>query len=367
MLNQISSSEEPTGLLKPIEINYDKYPLEFASRMQSIATQLQSPSLFAVAGQIFIDGIVCESPHDFELVVDDEPVYHFNNGGFLSRALMVSETQGRRHHTIRTMGMQTEIREFPIDIQKGKLNYFNIFLRTARDKLSTLVGQVQDEEGKPVSDSQIRLSIPLGRGETFGPHNYFEFLTTTDTKGEYSIPGIVIHPYLIIASKNGFSNAYTRITANVSQPPKLVLKYHNRKVTVDTIYQPDGSTNFTNNNIIKQRYELDTTSNATANISKMTGRSIVFDPSQNSDSPTDIVLRHDTILNFVHSFYFEKTGHYCLKDVDFDSVTEADATMIKGNPSPCEVGYVYVVRTTEKGCYAKFIVRSIEGIATNKN
>jgi len=128
--------------------------------------------------------------------------------------------------------------------------------------------------------------------------------------------------------------------------------YPNRRIILDYLYQPDGSTSFTNNQV--RTGQIDWLNSS--------GQGVDFSDGQVVRNQwRDLEMRQDQdVLKFRVFYVNGSNGFYDAGAVPFDSLAEAPETGHSTNEKLCLVGHVYVVRTCIEGHYAKFIVRSDE-------
>ena len=138
-----------------------------------------------------------------------------------------------------------------------------------------------------------------------------------------------------------------------------------RNVTFDVVYQPDGSTDFTKENVMKGQFVSTTGHGQTANWEKPTGYAFSLG-SDEYGYDFYFNLRNSEIV--FDSSHIGGQGMYDLGVIDFDSVTEAVPEKIRGNigryhfGTTCQLNHVYVIRTFRDANYAKLIIRNIEVI-----
>jgi len=345
-------------------------PSDFLQALKRTEDEIKEKEGFAVAGQIYIDGEPVKLSSDFGANVIGRPTYHFKNGWFLTSIFNNTDS---RDKTIKAFALQTGMLEIPIPPEDKKVNFYKVLLKKAPDdQLVDLKGRVMSEDNQPLKNAGVSLGFSIGSG-TYpsggGNTNWFNVREiSTDELGQYCIPKVFPREYSVTAWHNNFVTGSNTFDPNENTIDDHVLSKH-RKVTIDVIYQPDGSTDFTNENVKKGQFVLTTGNWDTANWDNPIGGSSLRLDSNSKMSSWGHDFRFDVDRGHVEytSNYGGVQGLYDLGEVDFNSVTEAKPDLLKGlYPRPsCELNHVYVIRTfetQETGNYAKLIVRKIEVI-----
>lgn len=349
----------------PDEKTFASAPPEFLKQLKETEDKIKKEDDFTVAGQVFIDGTPVETATDFAVYLDHHPCYHFKNGWFVFQVLPFSKI---RDKTIRAYGIQTDQTKMSTTILPGKVNFIKVELHKAPDdRLIDLTGKILWENGKPVEN--IPVEAHYSWAGNYGSDNLLYFKgVTTDHEGKYRFPKVFPHGWTVATFCSTLNVSAYATTETGAETVEDIVILQPRKIIIDTVYQPDGSTDFTKDNVITGRYELITNSRKLAMGDHKTGGKIVFDPTAKKnryDYYEDDLSLHvkSGQIFFSHFHTGGKSGHYALGKVDFESVNRADPDKIQkyhSPDSPCESGHVYIVRTYQKGHYVKFVVRSIE-------
>ena len=369
------------------KLDIRRAPAEFTNRLRAIEKEVAERGGFAVAGQVRDEKGFFPIPGQFTVALKDndsnaEDTYKFRDGWFISRS-MRKEQLG--YNTLVVASFFHRQAEQPLTIEAGRVTWANVTLRRASAAYQTSIsGTVRDEEGRPVADADVRLTIDRSNG-------YFDTQATrsakTNRQGRYSFTGLSFQPYSIHVSKTGYAFTFASFkpaepgtaasssegdtsTPRPSRPSNIltmrtmwakggertsdsrhadfVLAYP-RAITIDYEYQSENQ--FTGQNV-KRGVVWDVS------------RGIKFSEDSFSGYPHDLqLISKEGELFFRHAYVRGKGhGHYDLGEVPFDSVTEIDESeAIVRRDTPCVVNHVYCVWTYD-GKYAKFIVRSIDVI-----
>jgi hypothetical protein len=180
--------------------------------------------------------------------------------------------------------------------------------------------------------------------------------TQTGPNGEYSFDNLSGAEHRVVASKSGYayhSAKFTPPEGGVGAVKNLKL-YPKRRITIDYVYQADGSRNFTSGEIQAGSIEWLV---GEGGVDFSDGQVEEYEP----DDLRDLELRQEKgVLKFDVFYIKGPNGFYDAGAVPFEALTEAAETGYATGEKPCEVGHVYVVRTYEEDNYAKFIVKNAE-------
>ena len=369
----------PSETLWPDEEEFVSASPTFLRLKDEIEAEIKEKGGVAVVGQVLEkDGTPMENTptnrRTYLVTFNDQDTHRFNKGWFITPRQDFLPNGRLRVSTLEHEEIMMQLQNSP-----GKIHFRRIYLdRLPKEKLVELRGSVQDEKGRPIAYAELSLSILPPSGSFLGGH-VPPIKIVADSKGQYAFPGVPPQTYHLYATSPQYGYISNRVRLGNDQTKPTSIEKNNkffqqdgekfvitvpfqRKVTIDTLYQPDGSTDFTKDNVIKGQYELLTVQNFDiARGDKKIGGAIAFNPTEKSREH-DLRLLFDGKLEFSHSYRYYNAGNYDLGEVDFDSVKEADPAKITRYDSPCLLNHVYVVRTFKLGHYAKMIVRSIEEI-----
>ncbi len=361
-----SSTEEAW---RPTEAELAGAPANFLEKLKKQTDSVRNTSKGFVAGQVFIDGKPALSPGDFDVQPNQIPTYHFENGWFVSEVVEWPQTE----IPLAFYGKQSEKSTMKLKTEPNKDNvvFANVKLNTVSDdKLEDLVGRVVTEEGKPVAGVAVYASCKL-TSKTINPGIHLVHVgpVKTDRDGKYVFPKLFPRAWTV-----SLQSAADKPNSNIATMDSSIAKtglwetnsdlvvFRNKIITIETVYQPDGSTDFVKGNIVKGRYDLILFgNNDLAAGEQKTGGRLKFDSTDNSNRPDLCFEIGKGSWDFSQEDDYKSTiGHCDLGEVNFDSVRAADIAKI-GHHSrfPCVLNHVHLIRT-RKGCYAKFVVRSIK-------
>ena len=368
--------------LKQYRVDHDAMPADFRQRFQEIEAEIKEKGGFAVAGQITDeDGDPLPKGTFTVALCNDwrgEDTYRFDGGWYISRR----ETQrnGNYYNKLVVATFQHLEHEIPLDIEEGKVLFRNVVIQKApKEKLTTLSGVIQDEFGQPAPNIDVVLTVSRSAG-------YFDRQTSknavSNANGEFSFHGILPQKYSFSTSGLGASS-YSNITPNDDQTSWLVQCYsggtaqmngekvsftlfYPRNVTFDVVYQPDGSTDFTKENVKKGQFTL--TTNTYRGRNKATWENptgayirLEFDSERNDNIDDFFFSIKEGNLVFDLFYGGSRKGWYSLGEVDFDSVKDATPSLINTERDViCQLNHVYVIRTYDTSKYAKILIRNIE-------
>lgn len=179
--------------------------------------------------------------------------------------------------------------------------------------------------------------------------------TQTGPNGEYSFDNLSGAEHRVVASKSDYAYHSAKFTPPEGGVGAVDLElYPKRSITIDYVYQGDGSRNFTSGDI--QAGTIDWLVGE-GGVDFSDGQVEKYEP----DDLRDLELGQEQgVLKFRVFYVKGPNGFYDTGAVPFDSVTEAAETGYATGEKPCQVGHVYVVRTYEEDNYAKFIVKNAQ-------
>jgi len=330
------AAEEP---MMPVDLDLRSAPADFLQMLRTVEAEIKANGGFAVGGQVSIDGNVPKLRTDFDVKMNRSPTYHFDDGWFISR-----RNPNPTEATLLAHSAQAEFKK-PIRVEDQKVNLFLVSLHKVSDgKLVTISGKVVTEDNVPLPNATVTISVSFPGGY-FGIGNRFDSKTTTDSQGHYAFSGFYPREYNLVATHADYCYCITNVREGDTQAEEI-MQFKHRKVLLDIIYQPDGSEDFKNDNVIRRQVEL------------RTENYVPLDTARNNDLRLVIM---DGRLQFWHYMGSPNVyGHYDAGNVDFDSLNRIEHDRISRNSTPCELDHVYVVKTFENGNYAKFVVRKIE-------
>jgi protocatechuate 3,4-dioxygenase beta subunit len=356
--------------------------VEWHKTGNAIADEVKAKGGYAVAGQVVDHRGKPLTKGQVTISVDSQDTRRFENGWFVTRRQSRPANIGPVGLRVLTF-FHEEVTQ-PVAVNDGQVAMERISLGPPlpKAKLAGFKGFVQDEAGRPVAGAEVKLTIYASNGYFESP---LSSTTVTDRKGEYVVLGIAPQEYSVSVSTKQQPRLHASFTVDPANDPNVLgLKnshdglsregngrietslLYPRKITIDSVYQPDGSTDFSNANTLKSQYELvQAGGDGIAMGNQKIGSRVIFDPTVQQSKwgyyEDDLRFRNsDGKCAFGHFYVNGTVGHYDLGEVNFDSVANADPTRIKTASSPCVLNHVYVVRTYEKGCYAKFVIRAIE-------
>lgn len=249
-----------------------------------------------------------------------------------------------------------------VDLAKGQITYFEyVMKKTPADQLSAAGGRVIDENGHPIPGAKVychfRALKQMGATWVYDRWEYMrhEF---TDPNGVFSFDMLRADDYFLIeAWADGYANYHRVFDIKPDTVTKKTLQlFPNRQVVLRYVYQPDGSPSFTRGELQSGTVTLKNNENPRHGLTFSTGQ---------TEGCEDLRLEQYDDKLFFDACLGSRThevGNYDSGLTNFDRVTKADTGDAKYNTlmTPCQVGHVYVVRTYDKGCYAKFQVLADE-------
>lgn len=357
-------------------------PLGWHKTGNAIADEIKAKGGYAVAGQVVDHRGKPLTKGEVTISVDNRDTYRFENGWFVTRSQSRPANIGPVSLRVLTFFHEEVTQAVVVNEGQVAMEQITLGPPLPKAKLTGFKGLVQDEAGRPVTGAEVKVTVYASNGYFESP---LSSTTVTDRKGEYVVSGIAPQEYSVsISTKQqprlhasftidpgnnenvlGLKNSHDGLSREGNGRIESTLLYP-RQITIESVYQPDGSTDFSNAKVLKDRYVLvQAGSNEIAMGNQKIGGQVIFDPTAQKSEwgyyEDDLRFRNsDGQCAFGHFYVNRTVGHYDLGEVNFDAVENADPTRIKTRSSPCVLNHVYVVRTYEKGCYAKFVIRAIE-------
>ena len=235
-----------------------------------------------------------------------------------------------------------EYHEFhrPITFEKGKtVVWDDIVLERVSASSSCIVkGSVHLEDDANPADIHV---YGDGRSET-----------TTNEEGEFILSNLRSGEINIFANKSGYNGIYTSVSVDKGETATCKLNgYRIRKAKVRWVFQPDGSRNFSKDNIVTGTAVLQ--DDALDRVSFSEGFKQV-----RGESDFFIYQKEDSIL--IKNFDVRMDGPAFLEiDSSFDELIEVPDFDYNGLTLTLKQGKVYVFRTYDGEKYAKMEVLEI--------
>ncbi len=333
-------------------ISYDDFPPDVQEVLDERIPYLRSnPGAVSMAGRVTLaDGAAIHGSKDVMLIlrhgIDNHLRVH-EGGWFITPIIPHSQHAGPdKRLALRAFGYDPV--DASITVSQGEMTYVGFEMqKTPPEKLACIKGTVTDDNGRPLEQASLML------------HFAFEYRyqppvlwAHTGSNGTYSFEGLAGTDYRLFLTKPAYGSESVMITAPQGQTVvKNVKLYRGHKITIDYVYQADGSSSFTAGDLQTGAVTWD----VYASIDFSTGQV------ERNRKDKDLELRQEKgVVKFVISRIRGRKGFYDAGQVSFDSVTEATQTEYTTDPVICQVGHVYVVRTSAEDNYAKFIVKSCE-------
>ncbi len=336
-------------------IDYNDFPPDVQQLLDKRTEELTLKGGICAAGRVTMsDGGHIGSGEDVQVNLlrgFDESLRVYDDGWFImDRTFPVR--QDREQAKLILRAFKYDPIDATIAVSEGKITYVEyVIQRTPAEKLATITGVVTDDQNEPFEGATVRLSFPYS---SHGIGNTPERSVITDPNGQYSLKGLSVCEYTLVALAPDYAYHHVTLTPSAGEITTKNLKlYPNLGIVIDYVYQADGSRNFTGGSLktgtikwVVGGYGVDFSD----------GKAEGYEP----ESLRDIEMRQiQGKLNFDISYVNEKqNGFYDAGDATFESVKEAAETGYRTDMKPCKAGHTYVVKTYE-GNYAKFVVRSI--------
>jgi hypothetical protein len=336
-------------------VGYRNFPPELRPMLDQRIAELKTNGGICIAGRVrFSDRKPIRGGQDVKVNlfhVIDESLQVYNGGWLIMDRVVSSNYAGAgKGFILRAFGYDPI--DASVDILDGEMTYLSFVMqKTPPERLASVKGTIFDENDIPFKGARVSLSFPFALGADREPG----LSVITDSTGQYFFEGLSSVKHDLTAIADGCAHHSGTF---VPQPGQTTIEnrklYPKLELTIDYVYQPNGSRDFTGDNLQKGTlYWI--IGNEGANFS--TGRIEMHTP----DDLRDLELHQIQNKLYFRIYYFNgRNGFYDAGPVEFDSFTQAGG----GNIYPtrikeCIIGHVYVVRTYEDH-YAKLIVRNID-------
>ena len=345
---------------KTQKISYDDFPLNLQAVLDERIAELRASGGICAAGRVrFSDGSPINSGQDVSINLHheiDAPTHVYEGGWFIMYKISKSRYAGSdKGFAVRAFGYD------PIDalchVLADEITYLSFEMeKTPREKLASIKGVVMDNYDRPLEGAHVRISFPFAsRGKPYGARP--EMTTRTDPNGEYFFEGLSGAEHGALFAKSGYAYDSGRFTPLEGTTVVKDIKLHPRdRILIDYVYQADGSPNFTLGDLRKGTIDW-----------RPDKGGVDFSEGKVKASGPGVDLQLFTeqgLLKFRVVNAGGLNGLYDAGTIPFDWVTVAEETGYTGDNEPCKLRHVYLIRTSEEGNYAKFIVRHTEGPQT---
>jgi len=338
-------------------LDYSDFPENLQWILDDRIEELDSKGGFCIAGRVtFDDGAQIYDCGDVQVNFADKldepfPVYY--DGWFIARRVLDAKYAGPNKRVI--------LRSFyydPIDayatIDEGHITYLEFQMtKTPEEKLCDIKGTVFDENDNPLEGATVSLYFP----SCHFPESELRMVTGPD--GQYCFGGITKTSYIVKAWVPGYADCQADCRPSPDSTAVIDLAlYPHRRIYLEYVYQPDGSRNFTSGDLVTKALDW-----KHVNVG---AKGLIFSQGTITRLPNDLTLTQRRDVLYFRTYYgLSKYSNGCYDEglVDFNSVDTAaeSASRYKVVRLPrCQVGHVYVVKTLQGPCYAKFIVLTDE-------
>jgi len=333
-----------------VAVEYTDFPPDLQQILDERIAVLNANGGICIAGRVTMsDGKHITGGADVQVNLHhniDEPLRVYEDGWFIMRRTLGTYLAGvDRHFVLRAFGYDPIDAE--ITVLDGETTYLEFTMaKTPSEELASVMGVVLDENGQPFFRAGVTINFGLA---VLGTGPYPAMSLTTDASGVLSFSGLSVTEYKLVALAAGYAQHADTFTpasgATVVQDRRL---YPNRRITIEYVYQADGSRGFVGGSLETGLIDWPNGSGG-------------FDFSQGAFQGRDLHLRQvQDALEFRIFYSNGRNGYYDAGAIEFESIVEADVSGYSTQARPCLVGHVYVVRTYEEDNYAKFVVLSDE-------
>ena len=339
-------------------LDYSDFPENLQWVLNYRIEQLQETGGFCIAGRItFDDGAKIFDSGDVAISVDDkvsEPIPVYYGGWFIMRKALDSKcigTENKVRVILRAFEYEPVDAYVAVDVNRPTYLEFQM-KKTPDKKLCEVKGTVFDENRLPLEGAFVSL---YAIGCHF-PESEQTMFTGPD--GRYRFPGISQADYNIKASAPGYADCYAQCRPSPESAATTRLDlYPHRRIYIEYVYQPNGSPSFESGDLLRKAlyWKHD----------NAVDMGLVFSRGIFTRYLNDLTLRQKRDVLYFGEYYgtSEHTeGFYDEGIVDFNAVLVGgdNSKYTQRGDLRCQVGHVYVVKTLEGPCYAKFIVLTDE-------
>ncbi len=332
------------------KVSYEDFPADLRAVLDERISTLRSNLGICIAGRVtFSDAAPITGNKDVMVILHHGIDHHlrvYEGGWFIMRQPVQSNNViPDKSLVLRAFGYDPV--DASITILSGEVTYIGFEMeKTPPEKLACIKGTVTDEHGRPLEKTYLMLHFALKYSyEPPAVHSL------TDSNGKYSFEGLSGTDYSTWVAKPAYASESEIVTVPQGKTiVKDVKLYWGHKITIDYVYQADGSRNFTSGELQRGTVNWDLNNFVDFSNGKV----------EKPRRDKDLELRQNKgVVQFEVSKLRDHKGLYDAGVVPFDSVAEAAEIGYATDPVPCNVGHVYVVRTSAEDNYAKFIVKSV--------
>lgn len=345
-------------------LSYSDFPPDLQLILNDRIASLNSGGGICIAGRVtFSDGAPIHNGGDVKVNFYngiDEPLRIYDGGWFIMIRKLSSYYAGaNKGFILRAFGYDAI--DAKITVLNGQMTYVEFqMIETPPENLASITGIVRDQYDQSFDNAYVSLGFPsssLGStGEPTWPDRYF----ITGPDGTFSFNGLSKCEYSLVAS----SGVYAYDAQNVTPPAggtynRNLWLYPPGQITIEYVYQANGTRNFTGGNLEMGTIEWEFGSNMGMDFSDGIVKCCGLG--------RDINLEQQYDALFFINYYGNGNGNgsngfYDVGRVDFASVTQASIGPYTLSQKPCKLGHVYVVKTCDELYYAKFVIRAINGV-----
>ena len=338
-------------------LDYKDFPPALQQMLDERIAEMEPNGGICVAGIVTMsDEAHIGSGNDVKVNLNegiDEPLWVYNDGWFImSRTFKKNSFPKPAKLLFRAFGYD------PIDaslaILHNQITYVEFEMhKTPAEKLGAVSGIILNDQNEPVEGALVYISFPFSYSVANGQPQMSMY---TEPNGHYSFEGLSLtEHHLWVPSLLNYAGIAFEATPTAGKTIIANRKlYRNLSITIDFIYQPDGSRSFKGETLKTGTLNW---ANGHEMMDFSEGRVKGYEP---NSLPDLLMMQEQDKLRFVASYSNGQNGFYDAGDVDFDSITEDPEKGYSTNPKPCVIGHTYIVKTFENK-YAKFVVVDISG------